>query len=162
MSDELKDGSRRPLARGEGLVVRELEEEVLVYDLERHRAVCLNRAAARVWRRCDGRTDVAGLARALGAEAGGPLGEEVVWLALEQLARDHLLCEAVRRPASGARVTRRELIRRLGLAAAASLPLVTSVVAPTPAQAASPLGSGQPCTASAQCASGVCSNGFCL
>lgn len=162
MSDELKAGGWRPRARSEGLVVRELEEEVLVYDLERHRAVCLNGAAARVWRRCDGRTDAAGLARALGAETGGPVGDEVVWLALEQLAREHLLCEAARRPSSVERVTRRELIRRLGLAAAASLPLVTSIVAPTPAQAASPLGSGQPCTSSAQCGSGVCSGGFCL
>ena len=162
MSDELKDGSRRPLARGEGLVVRELEEEVLVYDLERHRAVCLNRAAACVWRRCDGRTDTARLARALGAEVGASVGEEAVWLALEQLARENLLAGAVRRPASAPPVTRRELIRRLGLAAAAALPLVTSIVAPTPAQAASPLGSGQPCTSSAQCASGVCSGGFCL
>jgi hypothetical protein len=153
--------SWRPRARSEGLVVRELDGEVLVYDLERHRAVCLNRAAALVWRRCDGRTDVAGLARALGEELGEPAVEEVVWLALEQLGRDRLLGEAMRRPARAARVTRRELIRRLGLAAAATLPLVTSVVVPTPAQAASPLGPGQPCTSSVECASGVCAGGFC-
>lgn len=142
--------------------MREAADEVLVYDLERHRAVCLNRAAACVWRHCDGGTDVAGLARALGEETGAAPAEEVVWLALEQLARDHLLAGDVAPPARATRVTRRELIRRLGLAAAASLPLVTSVAAPTPAQAASPLGSGQPCTSSAQCASGVCSGGFCL
>jgi hypothetical protein len=58
-------------------------------------------------------------------------------------------------------VTRRELIRRLGLAAAASLPLVTSIVAPTPAQAASCLPSGQPCTSSLQCCSAVCAGGAC-
>ena len=150
----------RPRARSEGLLVRELEGEVLVYDLERHRAVCLNRAAAAVWRSCDGRTDVAGLGRALGGESGG--GEEAVWLALEQLVRDRLIDGRPPRRAGSRRVTRRELIRRLGLAAAAALPLVTSIVAPTPAQAASPLGSGQPCTSSAQCASGVCSGGFCL
>ena len=151
-------GGWRPRARSGGLLVRELDGEVLVYDLERHRAVCLNAAAAAVWRRCDGRTDVPALVHALPGEAGG---EEGVWLALEQLARDRLLADAVVRPAGAARVTRRELIRRLGLAAAATLPLVTSVVAPTPAQAASCLPGGQPCTSSLQCCSAVCSGGTC-
>lgn len=154
-------GGWRPRARSEGLVVRELEGEVLVYDLERHRAVCLNRAAAAVWRGCDGRTDVAGLARALGSNLVDGAGEEAVWLALEQLARDRLLTERPARPAGAARVTRRELMRRLGLAAAAALPLVTSVVAPTPAQAASCLPAGQPCESGLQCCSSVCSGGTC-
>jgi Coenzyme PQQ synthesis protein D (PqqD) len=154
-------GGWRPRARGEGLLVREVEGEVLVYDLESHRAVCLNRAAARVWRLCDGRTTVGGIGRALGDELPGPGGEEVVWLALEQLGRGRLLSERVRRPEGAGRVTRRELMRRLGLAAAATLPLVTSVVAPTAAQAASLLGPGQPCNSSLECGSGVCSAGTC-
>ena len=153
--------SWRPRARSEGLVVREFDGEVLVYDLERHRAVCLNPAAAFVWRRCDGRTEVAALGRALGEELGTPHGAEAARLALEQLARDRLLGGDVRQAPAASRVTRRELIRRLGLAAAASLPLVTSVVAPTPAQAASGLGPGQPCTSPLECQSGVCAGGVC-
>ena len=47
-----------PAARTSGLVVRELAEETLVYDEERHRAHCLNRTAALVWRHCDGKTPV--------------------------------------------------------------------------------------------------------
>ncbi|MBV9278705.1 MAG: hypothetical protein JOZ41_01360, partial [Chloroflexi bacterium] len=43
-----------PRARKNGLIVRELEDEVLVYDLERHRAHCLNRAAGLVWKHADG------------------------------------------------------------------------------------------------------------
>lgn len=152
-------GGWQPRARAEGLLVRELEDEVLVYDLESHRAVCLNRAAARVWRLCDGTRTAAALARALGGELPAGSGEEAVCLALEQLGRDRLLDE--RRPAGASRVSRRELIRRLGLAAAASLPLVTSVVAPTPAQAASALESGQPCNSPLECQSGVCSSGTC-
>jgi len=58
----------RPKARTEGIVVRELPEEVLVYDLERHAAVCLNRTAALVWKRCDGRASVGELSRSLAAE----------------------------------------------------------------------------------------------
>jgi hypothetical protein len=32
----------KPLARKEGLVIQELPDEVLVYDLDRDRAHCLN------------------------------------------------------------------------------------------------------------------------
>jgi hypothetical protein len=48
-----------PCARTEGLVVQTLADEVLVYDLERHKAHCLNHAAALIWKHCDGRTSVA-------------------------------------------------------------------------------------------------------
>lgn len=155
----------RPLARAEGLVVRELPEEVLVYDLDTHRAMCLNRTAALVWKSCDGRNDVAAIARALRAEFGTNAAEEVVWLALERLSRDHLLAERVRRPASLAGLSRRDVIKKVGLAAAVALPVVTAIVAPTTAEAASCLPTGSACTSSAECCSGVCSgapNGTCL
>ena len=38
-----------PRARQDELVVEELQDETLVYDLERHKARCLNRTAALVW-----------------------------------------------------------------------------------------------------------------
>ena len=154
--------SFRPRARKDGLVVRELADEVLVYDLERHRAVCLNRAAAVVWRGCDGRTGIDGLTRRLSAELGETLTADVVWLALDQLGRDRLLVERARRPADAPTLTRRELMKRVGLAAAVALPVVTSIVAPTSAQAASCLPTGASCGTSAQCCSGVCNAGTCV
>lgn len=155
-------GKLRPRARAEGLVVREVADEVLVYDLARHRAVCLNRPAALVWRSCDGRTTVAEMARAL-ADVLGAAGVAggAVWLALERLGRDHLLLERVPSRARAGRMSRRELIRRAGVAAAASLPLIVSIVAPTPAQAVSCLPSGASCGTSAQCCSGVCNASTC-
>lgn len=147
----------RPRARTDNLVVRELPEEVLVYDLGRHAAVCLNRTAALVWKRCDGRTSVGELSRALAAELRTEGGaEELVWLALEQLGRDCLLEGRVARPAALRGVTRRELVRRLGLGAVAALPLVTSILAPTAAQAASCKEPGASCAAPAECCSGLC------
>ena len=38
-----------PRARQDELVVEELQDETLVYDLKRHKARCLNRTAALVW-----------------------------------------------------------------------------------------------------------------
>lgn len=152
----------QPRARAEGLVVRELPDEVLVYDLERHRAVCLNRTAALVWRHCDGRTSVARMSRLLAERLREPVADEVVWLALDQLGRDHLLRERVARPAELRGISRRELMRRLGLVAAVSLPLVTSIIAPTAAQAVSCLPTGASCGAPADCCSGLCPAGTCV
>ena len=120
-----------PHAREEGLVVEELPNELLVYDLDRHKAHCLNHTAALVWKNCDGQTPVQDLALALRDELGTPVEEEVVWFALDQLNRARLLREPVRRPAGRPGVKRRELIKRAGLAAALSIPIVTSLLAPT-------------------------------
>ena len=123
-----------PTRRDQGLVVTEVMGEVLVYDLERHRAHCLNAAAAVVFRHCDGTRSVAQLATVLAREAGGDAATDRVWLALDALDRAHLLLHSGSRPARDGRLSRRELVRRLGVAAA--LPIVTSVLAPTPAEAA--------------------------
>ena len=54
-----------PRRRQDRLVVRELGDELLVYDLDRHRACCLNASAALVWRHCDGHTPVTEIAKRL-------------------------------------------------------------------------------------------------
>jgi hypothetical protein len=57
------------------------------------------------------------------------------------------------------RTSRREAIRSIGIAGAIALPLVTSLVAPTPARAASCLANGKPCVSNVQCCSGKCGTG---
>jgi len=118
-----------PRAREEGLVVRELPDEVLVYDLDRHKAHCLNRSAALVWRHCDGQTTVAEMAALLQRELKSPADETVVWLALDRLGRAHLLREPAVPPGSAARYSRREVMRKMGMGAAVLVPMVTSIVA---------------------------------
>src|SRR5437879_10417193 len=105
-----------PRARNEGLVVQELPDELLVYDLERHRSHCLNRTAALVWRHCDGKTTVTEIANLLQRELSVPADEEAVWLALDRLDRAHLLRERLTLPASAARTSRRALVRKLAMA----------------------------------------------
>ncbi len=127
----------RPQRRIEGLLIRELPGELVVYDLEEHRAHCLNRAAALVFERSDGETSVRELARILRRELGAPAEEGWVELALEKLGEAGLLQDVPDEPAgSGARSSRREMLRRAGLASAAALPIVLSILAPTPAMAA--------------------------
>jgi hypothetical protein len=141
-----------PEARKEGLIVHPLLDEVLVYDLDRHKAHCLNKTAALVWNRCDGKTSVAELTQKLEDEVGAPVDEQLVWLALDQLGRIRLLQQETA-PARTAGLSRRELIKRAGIGAAIALPIVTSIIAPTPAQA------GTQCSAVVCAAGNVCPPG---
>jgi hypothetical protein len=124
-----------PRARQDGLVVRELSGELLVYDRDRNKAHCLNETAALIWKHCDGRTTVSMMRALLQERVTEPVEEQVIWYALDQFAKDHLLEERVKRPADIGRVSRRELIQRIGLAA--SIPLVVSIMAPSVFAAAS-------------------------
>ncbi|MFY9609930.1 MAG: PqqD family protein [Blastocatellia bacterium] len=149
-----------PRARQNALVVQELAEELLVYDQERFKAHCLNRTAALVWKHCDGKKTTKEIALAVEREAGSPVSEEVVWLALGQLGKSRLLTERVISPVA-AGISRREVIRRVGIAAAVALPVVTSIVAPKAAQAANCKPASQGCTTGAECCSGLCNAGTC-
>ncbi len=128
-----------PRARQDELVVEELQDETLVYDLKRHKAQCLNRTAALVWRHCDGQTSVADLAALLEEQLATPTDEAVVWMALDRLGRAHLLSEPVTLPADRAQYSRREVLRTLRRVAGISLllPVIESIVAPRAAAQAS-------------------------
>ena len=142
-----------PRARQEELLVHELADEVLVYDLKRRKAHCLNKTAALVWNRCDGETGVSEMARLLEQELGASVDDDVVWLALKQLDRARLLGEAPQHGENSS-VSRRQLMRTLGWSAAAALPLVTSILAPSSVSAQSCSAKGATCTSSAQCCAG--------
>ncbi len=156
-----------PRKRQDELVVEELPDETLVYDLERHKARCLNRTAALVWRHCDGQTSVAEMAALLEEQLAIPADEAVVWMALDRLGRAQLLSEPVTLPADRAHYSRREVLRTLRRAAGISLllPVVSTIFAPRAAAQASCVSScsGIPnCTpCSAQC-NKLCCNGSCM
>ncbi len=167
----------RPVASRNGLLVRELAGEVVVYDLERHEAHCLNRISAFVFEQSDGRNTVAEIAAGLQAELDVPAEQEIVWLALDRLHEAGLLAHTPVRPRESGGWSRRDTIVRVGIGFAALLPVITSIVVPTPAEAAvtcAPAGacgtnSGAPCyrTSPAFCGQGctcqgsTCTSGCC-
>jgi hypothetical protein len=148
----------RPRRRTAGLVVKELDGETLIYDLNSHRAHRLNLACGTVWHACDGATSLPELAERVHAAAGLPLDESLVHLALQELEKAGLLQEVGRPAPALPRISRREATRRLALAGGLSLlvPAVTSIVAPTAAEAGSCLPPGAACSTSAECCSQVC------
>ena len=148
-----------PQMRKRGLIIDELTDEVLVYDLDSDQAHCLNRTAALVWRCCDGNTSATEIARRLSVALAAPFNEELVWLALGQLEKLQLLEDSISVPSQFTQLSRRRMIRQLGLAAAVAVPLVTSIVAPTAVQAATCIPSGQPCNPAKLCCSPLGCNG---
>jgi hypothetical protein len=151
-----------PRARREGLLVQELRDEVLVYDPIRHKAHCLNQTAALVWNCCDGKTTVKQMVRLLAKETDSPDDEAVVWMAFDQLAKAHLLQSQTRKWPGSSGISRREVMRRIGTAAAVALPVVASITAPRAVQAGTCGPSGLPCTSPLMCCSGVCNAGTCV
>jgi hypothetical protein len=137
--------------RAHGLAIDDLPDEVLVYDLERHQAHCLNRSAALVWRALDGKSSPADIARRLSEEVDAAFTEDLVRLALCELEKRHLLAQPATMPAQFAVLSRRQMVRRLGLAAAIAVPVVTSIVAPSAAEAATCIPSGSPCSPTVLC-----------
>ena len=152
-----EEGLRIPKRKKDEVLVYKLgEEETIVYDLERSRAHCLNRTAALVWQHCTGDMRLEAIKQRLQKELSTPVTEEMVLLALKQLNRAHLLKERVNLPLHTVGLSRRTLLQRLGKAAAISLPLVTSIVAPTAVQAGGTLSlcCGEPCLGDGGCCPG--------
>jgi hypothetical protein len=130
----METSNKVPHAREDGLMVRELPDEVLVYDLGRHKAHCLNSTAALIWKHCDGKSSVADIAARLGNELQLPVDEEVVWIGVRRLGRANLLQTRVTPPADVVRKSRREVMQKLALIGGVS---VASILLPTAAEAAS-------------------------
>jgi hypothetical protein len=140
------NSSQVPVARKQGLVVQEMPEEVLIYDLDTNKAHCLNKTAAFVWKSCDGNKSVADITKSFTNDFGSPVEEDLVWLAIEQLNDKNLLSESLQTNLKGQ--NRREVIKKIGFAAVVALPVVASLTAPSSALATASCA----CVVSADCA----------
>jgi hypothetical protein len=123
-----------PKARKKDLLVETIDSEVLVYDLRNSRAHCLNKTAAFVWRYCDGKTSIRELEGKLQKEVGAKDCQELLAVAMRELSKAGLLQQEIPSGDERQTISRRDLIRRIGIAAA-TIPAVTSILVPT-AQAA--------------------------
>ena len=163
----MKSTAALPRARKGGLVIKELPAETLVYDLERDEAHCLNQTAALVWKRCDGKTTVAKMASLLQQQLDKPVNADIVWLAIKQLQRFHLVESYDEETAAMLSVSRRNLMLKYAPAALV-LPLIMSISAPAAAQAATPgpcaappFAEGCPCSNDIDCVTSNCNGGVC-
>jgi hypothetical protein len=123
--------SNLPFARHQDVVVQDLDKEILIYDLLTHKAYHLNETSSLVYRACDGKTAFGEL------KAKTKFTDEIIFLALDELKKENLIevNDSYASPFAG--MTRRQVIRKVGLASMVVLPAISFLTAPTAAMAAS-------------------------
>lgn len=135
-------------------LTRKFDDELLVYDERRHKAHCLNRTAAMVWLECTGHFTVPEISKKLDADFQSGGDDSLVRLAVVRLYRAGLLEKSGTVPA--ALLSRREVLNRVRAIAIVAIPLVTTMLVPTPARAASCFPLLHLCSSNIQCCSGHC------
>lgn len=122
-------------AWSEWFIVRDMGDELLVYDLRSQKITSLNTFAARVWRSWGDLRDPTAIMAALSAPGSASVDLASVENALG-LLNDAGLIDRPRSQLPEAGNSRREFFRR-AMGAAVTTAAVVSVIAPTPASAAS-------------------------
>ena len=137
-----------PKSRQQNIVVQEVNGELLIYDLNLNKALCLNRPSALIWEACDGERSISEITKIVGEKLKTEINEDFTWLALDKLKKENLMVnpEEITQNFNG--LTRREVIRRIGFSSMVALPIVTSMVAPSAAYAQSGGTCGGPCSCS--------------
>ena len=120
----------KPQARSARMVIQEVREEVLVYDLETNKAVCLNETSAVIWSLCDGQKTVVQIADEVSKKLKCAVNKDLVWLALEQLKKEQLLQNDDDFGSRFEGLTRREVVRNIAMTSMVALPIVSAIVAP--------------------------------
>lgn len=127
----------KPCVRKSEILTQRIAGETLVYDLRKNKAYCLNETSSLIWNLCGGEMSVGQISASLKNQLRTDVSENMVWLAIDQFKTDGLLEDnTIKNPAFDG-MSRREIIRRVGLASAIALPLVSSLVAPSAAKAQS-------------------------
>ena len=127
----------RPQAVFNDLVTQELGKETLIYNLKTNQAFCLNDTTAEVWRAYDGQRSVTEISQLLSRQQRTDFTEDIVWLALEQLAKNNMLVESGQLALEMQGLSRRTMLKRAAFATVIALPSIAALVAPTAAHAAS-------------------------
>lgn len=137
-----------PQAQIKDIIVQEIENELLIYNLTTNKAYSLNSTAKLVYQSCDSKTSIAEFAKRHN------LSSDLIFFALDELKKEDLLEEnsSYKSPFIG--ISRREVVKKVGLTTLVALPIIASVVAPSAIMAQSGLsGLRGSCTTSANCTS---------
>lgn len=152
----MKENKIFPKAETKNILIQELTDEVLVYDLGKNQAKCLNNTLAVIWEACDGTRDFSAIRRFAEQALQTKITDDVVFLALDELNNHQLLEKGFNAAKSLSQTSRREMIKKVGLTTVAAIPIIIAVTAPQAANALSPN-----CTNDNNCPSNCCFNGFC-
>ena len=119
-----------PKTRTSSLVTQTVGDETLIYDLNTHRAYCLNVTASAVWNACDGKKEV----ETFVAESGIP--KALVHYSVSRLRENKLIDETTESALPSRQFSRRDAVA-LAAKFAVVLPVIGMLVAPPAARAQS-------------------------
>jgi hypothetical protein len=126
--------------QGDRISIQEVETETLIYDERTHKAWCLNRSSACIWRLCNGEHTVSEIAANASAELSSPVSEDLVLFTLDELGQKELLRGPVH--VLPKELSRREIMAKAGLTAAALLPVIAALTAPPASAQTASAGTG--------------------
>jgi hypothetical protein len=144
-------------ARSEDLLIENVGDETVVYDLETKEAHCLKAVAAFVFAHADGTrslTEITEMARGLSRPE---IGEQEILEAVEQLEEIDLLARPLVALEDG--LSRRQMVKQVaytGAAAVTATTLITTIAAPSAMAACTGQQGGCSCTGNGDCKSGHC------
>ena len=122
--------SKLPQTKTENIVVQDVGDEILIYNLILNKAFCLgDETSALVYNACDGKTEFEDFKR----QHNFP--DDLIFFALDELQKQNLIENNYVSPLK--RMKRREVIKKLGLATMVVLPIIAAITAPAAVQAAS-------------------------
>lgn len=122
--------TKNPLSRKDNLVVQEVNGEVLVYDLNDNKAFCLNQTSALIWQACSGERTIPDISRFVSQKLNTPANEDLIWFALDQLKKEKLISHETEASNHFAGMSRRDVVKKVGLGTMIALPIVASMIAP--------------------------------
>lgn len=118
-----------PIARQSDIIIQDLDKELLIYNLITNQAFSLNETSKVVFNSCDGKTSFEEL------KSEYKFSDDLIYLALDELNNKSLLEDSYYSPLTA--MTRRQVIRKVGLTSMIALPVISTLVAPTATMAQS-------------------------
>lgn len=131
------ESKNNPKSRENDLVIQELKSELMIYDLKINKVFSLNETSAMIWNLCDGKNSVTDISGQLSKKLKQPVTDDLVWLAIEQFKSDDLLANNTEVATKFDGLSRRQVVRQIGLTSVIALPMIAGIVAPKAAAAAS-------------------------
>lgn len=141
---------KAPKFRTNEIVMQEVDEETLVYDLVSNKAHKLSETLTIIWKHCDRETSVIDLSNILSDKLKMKINEDFIILAISELEKAELFSKSLN--FDHEKISRRKILCKYELPTIL-MPLVVSIVAPQISQVADFSGA---CSSPAQCCNGRC------
>lgn len=130
----------------------------MIYDLLINKAYLLNPTSSTIWNLCDGTKTTEEIARLVSEDLAESVPEDLVWLALDQFQKQNLLENEGTKNIDFLRMSRREIVKKVGLTSMVALPLLSTIVVPNSVEGASCIPNNGLCASPTDCCSNCCAD----